>query len=360
MFDAWAHPDLLANGLGSWDWFARNWAFFAITTTIVLLVIVPACVVARYIRLMLNMVKDTPLPFLPGVEMTEQVSGEEVTFPAFDGHALRGMLIEGNRSVPRKGLIVFCHEFGSDMHSCSRYAKPLIESGYDIFTFDFRNHGCSSRDDTYEARQWTEEREVADVMGVYAHVRDHLESEELPAGVGVLGISRGAAAAMLAAESAPIVKCFMTDGVFSTDAAWEYFMKRWAYLFAKVRFVYENHPPQFWKMLRWILERCTKRALNCRYPSVRRAVARMGPTPWFIVHGQRDSYLPLESARDLYDLASEPKYMWLVPGSKHNQAVLRHPEEYARRTVAFFDRHLAGIDEGAVAFPRDLAESASA
>ncbi len=33
----------------------------------------------------------------------------------------------------------------------------------------------------------------------------------------------------------------------------------------------------------------------------------------------------------------------MVAGAKHNQAVTVLPDEYARRTLEFFDRHLAGL-----------------
>jgi pimeloyl-ACP methyl ester carboxylesterase len=344
---------MLAGDFGSWDWFARNWALFSITTTIFILILTPAFLLNKYIRLMLNMIKDTPVPLLPGVDVdsSEKIEGEPVAFRAFDGHALAGMFLEGDRQIPRKGLIVFCHEFGCDMHSCRRYVRPLLTGGYDVFAFDFRNHGNSSRDDSYESRQWPEEREILDMLGVFAYIKDYLEENEHPVEVGVLGISRGGSAALIAADQAAVVKCVVTDGAFSTDTTWEYYMKKWVHIFAKVRFVYEYHPPQFWQFVRWLLERCTKRALNSKYPSLRKAIRRSPPRPWFLIHGQRDNYVPQEQARLLYEMAPEPKYLWIAPGCRHNQSVTRYPEEYAQRTVAFFDRYLGGVLETPLSFP---------
>jgi pimeloyl-ACP methyl ester carboxylesterase len=253
-------------------------------------------------------------------------------------------------------MIIFAHEFGSDMHSCARYCRPLLEAGYGVVSFDFRCHGRSARDEGYVPRQWVSDREVADIMGALAFVKDWLERHEYPVEVGLFGISRGACAAILAAERDSNVKCLLCDGAFSTDSILEHLMKRWAYIFARVRFLYENHPPAFWRFLRWLVMRFTKRCFNCRFPSVRKALMRMSPRPIFFVHGQKDSYIPFEQTQMLYDLAAEPKYIWVVPGAKHNQAVIAEPAEYARRTVAFFDRYLAGAAVQAV----ELSESSLA
>jgi hypothetical protein len=47
----------------------------------------------------------------------------------------------------------------------------------------------------------------------------------------------------------------------------------------------------------------------------------------------------------LYALSSQPKFLWVVGGAKHNQSVDIVPKEYAHRTVDFFSRYLAhGVD----------------
>jgi len=83
--------------------------------------------------------------------------------------------------------------------------------------------------------------------------------------------------------------------------------------------------------------------LRCNYPFVRKVLPRMLPRPIFMIHGERDSYIPDELARHLFALAPEPKSLWIVPGAKHNQGVIVAPDEYAEKTVGFFDHYLAGI-----------------
>lgn len=156
-----------------------------------------------------------------------------------------------------------------------------------------------------------------------------------------MGISRGGAACLLAAWHNSAVKAVITDGAFSSDKVIEHFMKRWAGIFAKVRLVYENHPPSFWRFLRWLLFRECKRKLGIRLPSARKALLGMDPRPVFLIHGEKDEYIPVDQSRILYAAASDPKFMWIVPQAKHNQSAIVAPQEYAQRTAQFFDRHLA-------------------
>jgi len=325
------------------DVLARNWALVAIVTTIITLLVVPAAILMKYVRISLNIMRTTRPPLARNPLDFERPAGEFVDFPAYDGLPLAGMILRRHPSTSRRGLVIFAHEFGSDMYSCARYCTPLRAAGYDIFAFDFRGHGLSAGEPGYTPRQWITERELYDFRGALGFADDWLRREGHPPQVGVFGISRGAGAAILAAQENQHVRAIVADGPFSTDTTIEYFMKRWAYIFARVRIVYENHPPVFWRFLRWSMMHFARREFGCRFPSVRKAVQRMTPRPTLFIHGECDSYLPVEcSSQRLYALAGQPKYLWVAQDARHNQAVVRHPEFYARLIVSFFDRHLAG------------------
>jgi pimeloyl-ACP methyl ester carboxylesterase len=183
------------------------------------------------------------------------------------------------------------------------------------------------------------------MMGVIAFSEQWLEEHGRPVELGLFGASRGACACILAAEGRDSVKAIVTDGAFSSDCTLEHFMKRWAKIFAKVRVVYENHPPEFWRFLRWCLFLTCRLKFKRTYPSVRKALVRMRPRPILFVHGERDSYIPVEQSRLLYALSGQPRYLWIVPGARHNQSVDFQPKTYARRIVQFFDRYLCEMDD---------------
>ena len=330
----------------------RNWAIVAIVSTVVTLIVVPVLIIMKYVRISLNIMRTTKPPLTRNPLDYARLSGEPVSFPAGDGLRLSGMMIRANPLVPRRGLIVFAHEFCSDMHSCARYCRPFQEAGYDVFTFDFRGHGQSDNTADYAPRQWVSNREIDDMRGAVAYVADWLERHGYPRRIGLFGISRGASAGILAAAENPDIRVIVSDGAFSSDRTIEYFMKRWAYIFAKVRIVYENHPPAFWRFLRWCMMNFARREFGCTFPSVRKAIQRMTPRPALFIHGEKDSYLPVEQSRLLYALAPQPKHLWIAPGARHNQAATRHPEIYARLTVGFFDRYLVGLKPQPAETPR--------
>ena len=60
-------------------------------------------------------------------------------------------------------MIVYCHEYLSDRWSYYPYVNHLRDLGFDVFTFDFRNHGESESEPGYEPMQWTSDREVRDL-----------------------------------------------------------------------------------------------------------------------------------------------------------------------------------------------------
>jgi len=323
---------------------SRNWAIVVIALTIATLLVVPTLVLLKYVRISLNIMRTTKPPLAHGPLDFDRLTGEPVSFPAYDGLPLQGMLIRADARVPRRGLVLFAHEFCSDMYSCARYCRPLQEAGYDIVTFDFRGHGQSPCPPDYTPRQWISDREIDDMRGAVAFAEGWLEEHGYPVELGAFGISRGACAAIVAAAEDARIWAIVADGAFSTDTTIEHFMKRWAYIFARVRFIYENHPPMFWRFLRWSMMRFARREFGCRFPSVRKVIRRLTPRPMLFIHGEKDSYLPVEQSRRLYALAPQPKYLWIAPGARHNQAVIHHPEFYAELTVGFFDRHLAGAE----------------
>ncbi|HAU38764.1 MAG TPA: lysophospholipase [Phycisphaerales bacterium] len=325
------------------SWISQNWAFLAIALTLLSLLVFLVLLLSKYVRICLNIFVDTPPPLSMGPLDFQPIHGEVVRFRSFDGTSLRGMhLLTRNRAACR-GTIIFCHEYGSDMYSCARYTRPLLEAGFDVFTFDYRAHGESSRGGgRYRPLQWPSDRELEDTLGACAYVETYLTAEDRPVKIGLFGISRGAGAALLAASSDPNVQAVLCDGAFSTDTTLIALMKRWAHIFARVKLVYENHTESFWRLLLWLLMRFAQPKLGCRFPSVRKALRDMQPRPIFFIHGEKDSYIREDQTRLLYADAPNPKYLWVVPGAKHNQSAIVRPREYAHRTIAFFRRHLAG------------------
>ena len=343
--------------LAAGSWIGRNWAAVAIALTCLSLLTFLALWLGKYVRISLRIFTDTtpsPVP-TPPVDF-QRLHGDEVHFRSFDGTSLRGMVLRAPNRSAYRGTIVFCHEYASDMYSCARYARPMVEAGFDVFTFDFRGHGQSSSLGKYRPLQWPSDKEMEDVLGACAYVEATLAAEGKSAEIGVFGISRGAGAALLAGATDPNIRAIVCDGAFGTETTVASFMKRWAHIFARVKLVYENHSETFWQLLVWLLLRFAQPRMACRYLSVSKALKEMQARAIFFIHGEKDRYIHVEQSRLLYDLAPSPKYIWIVPGAKHNRSVDLEPREYAARTLAFFRRHLAGeeLAESEITAPSDV------
>ena len=324
-------------------WIVDHWAMLAILGTLLFLVTASVWILAYYVRICLKIFCDTPPPMSMNPVDFSRIEGETVRFRSFDGTSLQGMRIRVPETVKYKGTIVFCHEFGADMYSFARYARHLLAGGYDIFTFDFRGHGKSSGSD-YQPLQWPSDRELSDAIGACAYIQSILLSEGKNDEIGIFGISRGAGAAILTAGSDSRIKAIVCDGAFSTEDTLIALMKRWAYIFASLKLTYQNNPDAYWKGLLWLMMRFAQPKLKRRFPSVRKTLRDMESRPVYFIHGKRDSYIRLEETIKLHNAAPSPRHLWIVSKAKHNQAVIIEPESYASRTLAFFDKHLAGLD----------------
>ena len=73
------------------------------------------------------------------------------------------------------------------------------------------------------------------------------------------------------------------------------------------------------------------------------AAAKIAPIPLLIVHGDQDSFFPVEHATQLYEAANEPKELWIVPG-------FGHAESAAAADTALLDR-IGGWVSAAVVAP---------
>jgi pimeloyl-ACP methyl ester carboxylesterase len=292
-----------------------------------------AYVVVRYVPIIARIFEEKPL-FLP-LRLPPQDGGEAVRFRTEDGFALGGTYFQ-TTAPSRVGVLVFCHEYLSDRWSFAPYTESLRGFGYDVFTFDFRNHGGSDCDSGYRPLQWVTDHEVRDLRAALDYLRSRPDRD--PAGFGLFGVSRGGSTALLVAAQDPDVWGVVTDGAFPTRGTMLAYILRWAEIYVANPGFYRALPLWIFRFLAWAGRVRSEKRLNCRFPDVERAVARLAPRPWLAIHGARDAYIGPEIARTLFAEAGEPKELWVVPEAKHNRCREVAPDEYAARLGAFLAR----------------------
>jgi len=329
-----ANPDPNGGGV-----LLENWHVFAVVGAIVVVAIVILAYLAKYLRLAVNLFLDTPLPGTANLNDYTPPDGEVVTFPSLEGRSLRGMFIDRPPGAPDRGTIIFCHEFASDMTSAGRYASALVEAGYTVFTFDFRGHGKSFTPAHFEPRYWPSNYEVHDILAAVAFVKSRRGVDS--AGIGILGISRGASAAVMAAALNADIRCLVVDSVFSTDRRIDGLVKRWVQIFARVNLARADRSMTVHRLFRALTMFYVELKCRCRFPSTQRALMKLDAVPILFIHGERDAYVPPEQTQVLHNLKPGPKAIWICPGAKHNQAVAADPQTYHRSVTEFFNRYLS-------------------
>jgi uncharacterized protein len=273
--------------------------------------------------------------FLP-LRVTPEDVGETVSFTTEDGLRLEGSYLR-RRHDDRVGLLVFCHEYLSDRWSYLPYLDYLRDAGYDIFTFDFRNHGASESCSTYSPLQWATEYEVRDLKAALAYLRGRADHD--PAGFGLFGVSRGGSTALVVTSEEPDAWGVVTDGAFPTRGTMTAYILRWAEIYVRTPRFLALMPRWVFSFLGWVGRRRSERRLNCRFPDIETAAQRISPRPWLMVHGERDAYIGPEIARTLFAEGGQPKEFWLVEDAKHNRCRECQPEAYSIRMARFFDRY---------------------
>lgn len=293
------------------------------------------------------------MPVFHPVRAEPQPGGEEVRFPTEDGLKLSGTYYQANRRQ-RLGVVVFCHEFLGDRHSVHHYADHLRDLGFDVLTFDFRNHGDSQSEPGLEPVQWVSDRDRRDLRAALGYLRTRPDRD--PAGVGLFGISRGGGVALCLAADDPTIWGVVTDGAFPTRGTMLAFILRWAEIYLPARWICKIVPMFMYHYIANLALIRSERRLGRRFLHLERAVVKKGPRPWLAIHGERDSYVSPQIARDLFRRAEEPKQLWIVPKAKHNRCREVQPDEYRRRVAEFFVAHAPRrLAPGPTSEGRDLA-----
>lgn len=284
----------------------------------------------RAVRVVLALIENSPpfrvqlLPPDPDAERFEAVTP--------DGLTLRGSIYR-QPGEHKRGLIVFCHEFGSNHWSAMLYSGALWKAGFDVLSFDFRNLGESDKQPGYVPLHWMTHFEVTDLQTVLNYIQQQPNLKDLP--LGLFGISRGGSTALYVASVRPEVKCVATEGAFDTQLMLLAHAKRWISLIVGERLV-ELIP---WWHVRFTL--AIARAFSqirrrCKYANLKNVLPNLKNRSLLMIAGKRDTYVVPEVPREICRLAGKPEALWIVPGAKHNLARLVAAEEYDQRLVEFF------------------------
>ncbi len=178
------------------------------------------------------------------------------------------------------------------------------------------------------------DREIKDLRAALEYLSSRPDVD--PSGFGILGVSKGGSTALCVAAEEPRIWGVITDSAFPTRGMLLHYMLRWAEIYS--RHVWKYIPGWIFQFLAWTAQRSTEKARHCRFANIERAVAKIGPRPWLMIHGEKDGYVTESIARGLFERARRPKELWIVENAKHNGCRQQAPETYRARLAEFFAR----------------------
>jgi fermentation-respiration switch protein FrsA (DUF1100 family) len=291
-------------------------------------------IVRYYLQYVERIFQEKPLFIIPFGQPT--ADAEDVTLTTPDGLKLQACYLR--TAKPRKGVVLFGLEFGTNRWACIPYCEFLREAGYDIFTFETRGQGKSPAPG-YEPLQWVTEFEMSDFATALAYLKNRADKD--PRGVGLFGLSKGGSAGLLAAAHDDFIRCAVVDGAFASITTMIPYMRQFVIIYTTLKWAVPLLPNWYLDYLARVGIGRIEPVRGCRYVHLEPAMSKFAPRPLFMIHGGGDTYIKPDMAKNLFDRARQPKEFWLVEKAKHNQAFHLAGDEYRRRVLEFFDKNLA-------------------
>lgn len=217
-----------------------------------------------------------------------------------------------------RGCVLLLHGIGADRRSMLSRARMLHRAGYGVLMIDQQGHGESEGDNVlFGARaRWDAVTAVTALRGWGC------------ARVGVIGVSMGGAATLLAGADLE-ADAVIVEQVYASleEAADARFRRRVGPLATPLRML----------LLAQLSPRFGLTAADVR---PERAIAEL-EAPVLILAGEKDWRAPPEAAARLAAAAGGPADVWVVPGAGHESLHQRLGGTYEDRVLRFLARWLA-------------------
>ena len=249
------------------------------------------------------------------VARPKDLAVEPVTFPSASGSTLSGWLVAGPTN---RGVIILQHGVRADKSTLVGRAKFLTQAGYAVLMFDFQAHGESPG-----AMITFGFLESRDSQAAVQFARKRFPGKP----VGVIGVSLGAAAAVLAQPPLD-VQALVLEMMFPTieDAT-------------KDRI--EIRLGAAGRILSPLLTAQVSRRAGCQpedlCPLVQ--VAKI-PVAKLFIAGTEDRDTKFSEAQALFAAAAGPKQFLPVDGARHEDLHDFAPQPYEKTVLAFLESHL--------------------
>jgi dipeptidyl aminopeptidase/acylaminoacyl peptidase len=292
--------------------FLRLLIFTLVVVMIFFLVILPAGGSYLYIRALLHHAcNNRPESLTQRLSQPDQL--EAFTFaPNGEDFQLDAWFAAGTNGA---GIIVLPGAWGG-ADTMYREMEFLHQAGYNVMTYDTRSCADPPQETSLGYTEIADLQTALDIMSQRPEVD--------PDRIGVFGHSMGGATVIMTAAQDERIKAVVVTGNYA-DLADDVrhnpnsLVERWI---------------RGW--IEWFYEWDT--AMDIESVSPLNVIGQISPRPILLIHGSRE----LEESRGMeqFTAAGEPKELFIVEGAGHGGYASTDFENYAARTIAFFDRYL--------------------
>ena len=293
---------------------SRFFRFLVLTAlvTVILLYLTGSVMIANFFTTSINRNLGSVTPASLGMPY------EDVTFQstASDHIKLRGWFVRGNTN--RALIMLHAKDNTRAFAHNLNLGRSLWQQGYSLLMFDLRAHGQSEGDHTTYGQY-----EQFDVVGAVNFLKSKGYNG---ASIGVIGWSLGAASALMGMSQTPDIKAGIIDSSYAD-------LDHIASLrLAQLGFFYPG--VLVTSQVLWGMD------INQARPE--EAIKKLGNRHVLLIHGEADTTVPISEMFLLQKAGGlNVANTWVLPGINHAGAYPAQPEEYLRRTLAFFGRELA-------------------
>ena len=236
---------------------------------------------------------------------------ENVTFETSDGLKLKGWFMPGNKS---NNTIIVMHGYPTNKADVLPFSMFLLKK-FSVLLFDFRSFGES--EGSYTTAGY---KEVKDLQAAV----EYLKSRKDVKNIGALGFSLGASVAIMAKNNN--IKAVVADSAYSNlnnmiEAMYRNFLV-FKYPFVQLTRVYS-------KIFFGLDPKDINPANDIKNIN----------KPVLIIHGEKDSQIPVNEAYILHN-ANKKAELWIVENADHGEIYALNKEEYEKRVLEFFEKHL--------------------
>ena len=257
---------------------------------------------------------SSPAPQVIGA-LPDDLNGSSIQFQSNSGAAIHGWYIPGRRGA---GAVALMHGVRSNRLSMLDRARFLSQAGYSVLLFDFQAHGESTgKHITFGYL------ESEDATSAIAYLKQVAPGER----IGVIGVSMGGAAAILATPPLNI-NALVVEMVYPTinEAVDDRLTMRlggWARVLTPLMLLQLRPQLGF-------------------SSNTLRPIDHVGQLtiPKLFIAGANDRHTTLGESRRLFEAASSPKDFWIVPGAAHVDLHSASKVEYEQRVLEFLRSNL--------------------